>query len=135
MRRGGFGPLKEPQLLKEETINISKNFNTSEFWGDKVNEGVLIAYDFIPSNKKLKLLEMNTNIGIFKEYIPYFDFNGFSSFCKKNKYKKVISVVNKHWYNRGYGSRSSTPSRDFMSLLESMLHKCGVKFESIVDTQ
>ena len=117
------------KLLKEETINISKNFNTSEFWGDKVNEGVLIAYDFIPSNKKLKLLEMNTNIGIFKEYIPYFDFNGFSSFCKKNKYKKVISVVNKHWYNRGYGSRSSTPSRDFMSLLESMLHKCGVKFE------
>ena len=73
------------KLLKEETINISKNFNTSEFWGDKVNEGVLIAYDFIPSNKKLKLLEMNTNIGIFKEYIPYFDFNGFSSFCKKNK--------------------------------------------------
>ena len=117
------------KLLKEETINISKNFNTSEFWGDKVNEGVLIAYDFIPSNKKLKLLEMNTNIGIFKEYIPYFDFNGFSSFCKKNKYKKVIGVVNKHWYNRGYGTRSSTPSRDFMSLLESMLHKCGVKFE------
>lgn len=115
-------------LLKEETINISKNFNTSEFWGDKVNEGVLIAYDFIPVNKKLKVLEMNTNVGIFKEYIPYFDFNGFSSFCKKNKYKKVISVVNTYWFNRRF-EKFNTPSIDFLNILENKLKIIGIEFE------
>ncbi|SVC22118.1 uncharacterized protein METZ01_LOCUS274972, partial [marine metagenome] len=118
------------ELLDEKIVEISRTFFGEEYWGNTNNHGVIIAYDFIPSNKELKLLEMNTNVGIFKEYIPYFDFLALSKFCRKNGFKKVIGVVSKHWYNRGWGAgRSSTPSKDFMSLLENMLYSSGIKFE------
>ena len=118
------------ELLDEKIVEISRTFFGEEYWGNTNNHGVIIAYDFIPSNKELKLLEMNTNVGIFKEYIPYFDFLALSKFCRKNGFKKVIGVVSKHWYNRGRGAgRSSTPSKDFMSLLENMLYSSGIKFE------
>ncbi len=120
------------KLLDEKIVEISRTFFGKEYWGNKKNHGVIVAYDFIPVNKELKLLEVNTNVGIFKEYIPYFDFLALNKFCQKNKFNKVIGVVNEHWYNRGWGGSdtpSSTPSKDFMRLLENMLSSSGIKFE------
>ena len=117
------------KLLDEKVVEISRTFFGEEYWGNTKNHGVIIAYDFIPSNKELKLLEMNTNVGIFKEYIPYFDFLELSKFCRKNRFNKVIGVISKQWYNRGWLDRYSTPSKDFMTLLENMLQSSGIEFE------
>ena len=120
------------KLLDEKIVEISRTFFGEEYWGNTNNHGVIIAYDFIPTNKELKLLEMNTNVGIFKEYIPYFDFLALSKFCRTNGFKKVIGVINTEWYNRGGWTgkgRHSTPSQDFMGLLETMLSTSGIKFE------
>ena len=61
------------KLLDEKVVEISRSFFGKEYWGNKKNHGVIIAYDFIPTNKELKLLEMHTNVGIFKEVLVNFN--------------------------------------------------------------
>ena len=41
------------KLLDEKVVEISRSFFGKEYWGNKKNHGVIIAYDFIPSNKEL----------------------------------------------------------------------------------
>tara|TARA_R100000008_G_scaffold16408_1_gene8077 strand:+ start:2473 stop:5814 length:3342 start_codon:yes stop_codon:yes gene_type:complete len=116
------------KLLDDKIVEISRQFLGKKYWGNKKNHGVIVAYDFIPSNKELKMLEMNTNVAIYKEYIPYFDFSSFSKFCQKNRYTKVVGVINKEWYSRSWTAKT-TPSTDFISLLEDYLSGVGVTFE------
>ena len=131
MSRPIYNDVLYKKLLDEKVVEISRTFFGEEYWENKKNHGVLVAYDFIPSNGELKLLETNTNVGIFKEYIPYFDFQTLGTFCRRNRYTKIIAVVNSYWYDqRGWGAKT-TPSKDFMSLLESMLSGFGVNLELI----
>ena len=116
------------KLLDEKVIELSRQFLGKKYWGNKKNHGVIVAYDFIPSNRELKLMEMNTNVAIYKEYIPYFNFSSFCEFCQKNRYKKVVGVINKDWYSRSFTAKT-TPSRDFIGLLEDYLSGVGVTFE------
>ena len=126
MSRPIYSDVLYKKLLDEKVVEISRTFFGEEYWENKKNHGVLVAYDFIPSNGELKLLETNTNVGIFKEYIPYFDFQALGTFCQRNKYTKVIAVVNSYWYDqRGWGAKT-TPSKDFIESIS-----CSLEFSSI----
>lgn len=115
------------QKLNDEIVNISNLFTDKSYWEDKVNEGVLVAYDFIPQNNNLKILELNTHVGIYKEYIPYFNFDELVNFFVQNKYNKVIALVSK-LYDVAIDDKKN-PSVDFMSILKDKLHSVNIELE------
>tara|TARA_B100000073_G_scaffold44255_1_gene32930 strand:+ start:2610 stop:4031 length:1422 start_codon:yes stop_codon:yes gene_type:complete len=61
-------------LLKEKSLQIGNLFTGSAYW-DNEHEGMLYAMDWIPQSGSIKLLEMNTNIGLSGRMKPYFDFS------------------------------------------------------------
>ena len=42
------------KLLDEKVIELSRQFLGKKYWGNKKNHVVIVAYDFIPSNRELK---------------------------------------------------------------------------------
>ena len=117
--------------LNDEIINISELFTGHSYWQNKKHEGVLVAYDFIPQNDNLKILELNTHIGIYKEYIPYFNFDTLVDFFVQNKYNKVIALVSK-MYDIPVKDKEN-PSTDFMSILEDKLKTFNIGLEVTQD--
>lgn len=82
--------------IKRMTLNIAKLLVNSNYFKDtEINEGRLISVDFIPSNGKLYVLELNTDL-LLSDIMVYsqtgFDFDELCSFIYSRGYKKIVLV-------------------------------------------
>jgi len=59
-------------LLKEKSLQVGNLFTGSAYW-DTEHEGMIYAMDWIPQSGSIKLLEMNTNIGLSGRMKAMFD--------------------------------------------------------------
>ena len=65
-------------LLETKTKQVANLFTGSAYW-DTENEGMLYAMDWIPQSGSIKLLEMNTNIGLTGRMIACVDLGKLTS--------------------------------------------------------
>ncbi len=65
-------------LLETKTKQVANLFTGSAYW-DTENEGMLYAMDWIPQSGSIKLLEMNTNIGLTGRMIACVDLEKLTS--------------------------------------------------------
>ena len=82
-------------LVDEKTLEILGAFSGSTYWNspsgsNRLNEGIVVALDWIPYSGSIKLLEMNTNVSISENVGGHLELSRIVNRAKSGSYSGIV---------------------------------------------